>query len=72
MPKFRRMKFFPAAIELLQNSNIDPVSIENPNKKNQILHRFTGVTRDGELFIVQVKEEKKGGEKWLMSAFPKK
>lgn len=70
--KVRRMKFFPAAIELIKNSKIDPASMDNPNKLSEILHRFTGVTREGELFIVQIKEEKRTGRKWLMSVFPKK
>ncbi|PIP28339.1 MAG: hypothetical protein COX29_01675 [Candidatus Moranbacteria bacterium CG23_combo_of_CG06-09_8_20_14_all_35_22] len=70
--KIRRMKFFPATVELIQNSKIDPESINNPNKSSEILHRFTGVTKDSELFLVQIKEEKKSGKKWLMSVFPKK
>jgi hypothetical protein len=70
--KIRRMKYFPTAIELIQNSRIDPTSIENPNKSSEILHRFAGATRDDELFIVQIKEEKRNGKKWLMSVFPKK
>lgn len=68
--KVRRMKYFPAALKLIRNSRIDPFSIENPNKSNEILHKFRGTTKDGELFYVQIKEEKRSGKKWLMSVFP--
>lgn len=70
--KIRRVKFFPVAIELIRNSKIEPISVDNPNKPNETLHRFSGVTKDGELFLVQIKEEKRSGKKWLMSVFPKK
>ncbi|MBL7154999.1 MAG: hypothetical protein ISS88_00640 [Candidatus Portnoybacteria bacterium] len=70
--KIRRMKYFPAALELIKNSKIDPTSFENPNKSSEVLHKFTGKTKDGKLFYVQIKEEKRNGKKWLMSVFPKK
>ena len=66
----RRSKFFPAAIELIKRSQLNPASIENPNNRTQILHRFSGITKDNCIFYVQIKEEKKTGEKWLMSVFP--
>lgn len=70
--KTRRMKYFPAAIELIQKTKFDPESIDNPNKSSELLHRFFGLTKEGEFFCVQIKEEKKSGKKWLISAFPKK
>lgn len=66
----RRMKFFGCAIELIRNSRFEPTSKENPNKPNEILHRFAGTTKDNDLFFVQIKEEKRTGEKWLASVFP--
>lgn len=66
----RRLKYFPSAIELIQNTRFDPISKENPNKRNEILHRFAGLTKDKELFFVQIKLEKRNGKKWLMSVFP--
>lgn len=66
----RRMKLFPAGIELIKNSKIAPKSNDNPNNTNETLHRFTGQTSDGHLFYVQIKENKRNGEKSLTSIFP--
>lgn len=68
--KIRRMKYFPCAVELIKKSRMEPTSKENPNKRNEILHRFAGATEENELFFVQIREYKKTGEKWLMSIFP--
>ncbi len=68
--KIRRMKFFPCAIDLIKNSKFPPTSKENPNKRSEILHRFKGKSRDSDLFFVQIKENKKSGQKWLISVFP--
>lgn len=68
--KTRRVKYFSCAIDLIQNSKIKPISKENPNRKGEILHRFAGTTPDKEHFFVQIKEEKRTNEKWLMSVFP--
>ncbi len=66
----RRIRFFPAAVELMRNSKEEPQSKENPNDKSEILHRFTGITSDGHLFYVQVREEKRTGNKSMYSVFP--
>ncbi|MEK9160243.1 MAG: hypothetical protein AAB383_05965 [Patescibacteria group bacterium] len=66
----RRLKYFTAAIELLERTRLEPKSKENPNKKGEILHRFTGITKDSEIFYVQVKENKNTGQKHLISVFP--
>lgn len=68
--KTRRVKYFSCAIELIERSKHKPVSKDNPNRHGEVLHRFTGITPDNETFYVQIKEEKKSGEKWLMSVFP--
>ncbi|MFA7245160.1 MAG: hypothetical protein WC070_03210 [Candidatus Magasanikbacteria bacterium] len=68
--KTRRLKYFSCAIELIENSKYSPTSKENPNKKSEILHRFMGSTPEDEVFFVQIKEEKKNGQKWLISIFP--
>ncbi|MDP3244731.1 MAG: hypothetical protein Q8M83_03695 [bacterium] len=68
--RVRRMKYFGCAVELIKNSRFEPKSKENPNKLNEILHRFYGITADNELFCVQVKEDKKRGQKFLISVFP--
>ena len=67
--RMKRLKFFRAAIELVEKSRNAPISKENPNKKNEIVHRFAGLTAEGELFYVHVKEDKKK-RKYFMSCFP--
>ena len=68
--KTRRLKYFPCAIELIQKSYFKPSSKNNPNRKNEILYRFVGMTRNQEIFYVQIKQYKKNKEKWLISIFP--
>ncbi|MBW3569057.1 hypothetical protein KY385_02915 [Candidatus Parcubacteria bacterium] len=66
----RRLKYFPCGLELVRHSRIEPVSKENPNKRSEILHRFVGITPDKEIFFVQIIEDKKSGNKYLISIFP--
>lgn len=68
--QMRRMKFYACGIELIQKSHLEPVSKENPNKPGEILHRFAGKSANNELFFVQIKEDKKTNQKWLISIFP--
>jgi hypothetical protein len=66
----RRIKYCAAAIDLIRNSRFQPVSKENPNERSEVLHRFAGRTKEGESFFVQIKENKRSGEKYLISVFP--
>ena len=68
--RVRRLKYFPAAIELIRHTCFEPKSKENPNKKTEILHRFSGLTSDNDLFYVQIKEDKQTGQKLFMSVYP--
>lgn len=68
----RRLKFFECAIELIKNNRNHPDSMQNPSKRSEMLHRFSGVTKQGELFYVQIKENKKSNHKDFMSVFPAK
>lgn len=68
--QMRRMKFFECGIELITKSRLEPTSKENPNKTNEILHRFAGITPNSEQFCVQIKEDKPTGQKMLISIFP--
>lgn len=70
--KTQRLKYFPCALELIKKSRNKPISKENPNRRNEILHRFAGLTRDKELFFVQIKENKKTRRKYFMSVFAPK
>ncbi len=66
----RRLKYYSAAIELIQRSKFAPHSKENPNKPLELLHRFAGITDEHLLFYVQIKENKRSGRKDLISIFP--
>lgn len=66
----RRIKFYPCALELIKNSHFDPTSKENVDRKSEILHRFMGITSENEVFFVQIKENKRNNNKWLISIFP--
>ncbi|MFA6486423.1 MAG: hypothetical protein WCT40_03585 [Candidatus Magasanikbacteria bacterium] len=68
--KTRRLKYFPCAIELIQNSKIKPTTQTSKEEPNISLHRFAGVTPDNNSFFVQIKENTKNGQKWLISVFP--
>lgn len=68
--RMRRLKFFAAAIELIQHSRFEPKIKDNPNKHGEILYRFAGSTKEKELFFVQIKGEKNTGKKYLISMFP--
>lgn len=70
--RIRRLKYFKAAINLIRKSRNHPESMQNPNKQSEILHRFAGLTKNKELFFVQIKEHKRTGRKQLMSIFPAK
>lgn len=70
--KTNRVKYFPCALELIRYSRISPKTKENPNKSDELLHRFFGTTSNGETFAVQIKEQKHNGQKFLLSVFPKK
>lgn len=70
--RVRRVKYFPPAIELIEHSKFEPKTKENPNKQGELLHRFTGITPDREIFYAQIKEDKRTGQKFLISVFPDK
>jgi hypothetical protein len=66
----QRLKLFNCAIELLRHTSFPPETKPNPNGRNEIVHRFGGITSDGQKFYVQVKQELRSGKKYFMSAFP--
>ena len=70
LDRMRRLKFYAAGLELIQNSRFEPITKKNPNKSGEILHRFAGSSREKELFYVQIKENKHTGQKYLISIFP--
>jgi len=66
----KRLKFYGCGIELLRNTRQQPTSKPNPNKHNELLHRFAGLSPNKELFYIQVKENKRTKRKDLVSIFP--
>lgn len=70
--RVRRLKFFLAAIELIKENRNHPLTVQNPSKKTEVLHRFAGISKDKKFFFVQIKENKRTGRKQLMSIFPTK
>lgn len=68
--RFKRLKLFRPSLAVIQSSRNKPVIKSNPNNKNELLYRFAGQTREGKLFIVQIKENLKNRRKYLMSCFP--
>lgn len=68
--KLRRLKCIHCALELIEYSQIEPDKVQNPNKSSEFLYRFKGRAKNGELFIVQIKENTKTNEKFFISAYP--
>src|SRR3990167_9502755 len=68
--RLERLKYFYATIELIECSHQAPISKINPNKKSEVLHRFAGLTREKELFFLQIKENARTHHKYFMSCFP--
>ena len=68
----RRLQLYECAIDLIRNNTASPETIFSNNNKEIALHRFTGVTHDGVLFCVQIKEVKRTNRKDFMSCFPSK
>lgn len=68
--RIRRLRLYACAIDLIKYSKYEPITKNNPNKKNEIVHRFMGINGNNELFYVQIKEDRKSGEKSFVSVFP--
>ena len=68
----RRIQYFPCAIELIQKCRNKPESIIDAGKKIEILYRFSGITKNKEIFFVQIKYNRKTGRHEFMSVFPQK
>jgi hypothetical protein len=68
----RRLKYYDCAIDLLRNTTLSPDTRQNPNGRDELVHRFAGKTDSGEVFYVQVKENNRTGNKHFISVFPGK
>ena len=56
--------------ELIKKSRVEPTTKENPNTPSELLHRFTGATKGNDIFFVHIKEDRRTGQKYLISVFP--
>ena len=70
--RLRRLRYFSAAVELIENSSIEPSLKEDPQHSEDTLYRFSGLTKEKELFHVQVKFDRSTLKKYLISIFPGK
>lgn len=68
--RFRRLKYFDCAIELIKNSKVKPFEKINPKDNFEILYRFSGRTKGGEIFQAQIKENRKSKRKDFISILP--
>lgn len=66
----RRLRFFNCALDLMRNSSHNPNTADNFKKKDELLHRFYGITKNKEKFVVQIKENKRTRRKDLISIYP--
>lgn len=64
-----RLSYLKCAMELIKYSRQKPTVKVNPNKKTELLYRFAGLTKDKEIFYVQIKEVKRNGNKYFMSTY---
>ncbi len=70
--KIRRLRFFDCALDLIRNSQYSPETRENFKNKDELLHRFHGILKSGDKFVVQIKENKRTKRKDLISIYPDK
>lgn len=66
----RRLKFYGCALDLIKNCTLNPITRENFQKKDELLHRFYGKSINREKFVVQIKENKRTKRKDLISIYP--
>lgn len=68
--QLRRAKLFLCAIDLIRNTTTSLDTIYSYKNMNISLHRFYGLTKNGQHFTVQIRENKRTNRKDFMSVFP--
>lgn len=66
----RRLRYLPAALEVIQKSRHHPLTVPSTTSRKLLLHRFLGTTKAGDRFYVQIRENRRTKRKELMSIFP--
>jgi hypothetical protein len=69
LDKLRRLKFFPCAIDLIENTTEKPT--EKTLRSGETLYRLYGIAGNGQRFVVQISKNPKTDNRRLMSSFPK-
>jgi len=69
--RWRRLKYYSCALDLIKNSKMEPFTTQHPNRRKESLHRFFGRTQLGEEFVVQISQNKNSNKKYFLSVFPK-
>lgn len=67
----RRLEYYRCALDLLRHTTYEPEIKQDPKSPNKRLYRFTGRSKDGYLFYVQVKEDARHN-KHFISVFDRK
>lgn len=70
----KRLKFYKVGLDLIRNTTLHPEqSILDKTQPNHIVYsRFYGVTKTGEHFCVQIKQDLRSGRKDFMSVFARR
>lgn len=68
--RFRRLQYYACALDLIVHTHVAPTKKQNPNKSSENVYRLKGVTKNNEVFFVQIMEKKKNGNKHFISVFP--
>lgn len=66
----RRLQLYNCAIDLLLHTREEPTIRFNPNGNQDLVFRFSGISKEGVPFFVQVKEDRRTKRKYFMSVFP--
>ena len=69
--KIRRLRYYACGLDLIQYSVCNPDTYDNFKHKDELLYKFCGICKNGETFIVQIKENKRTKRKDLISIYPK-
>jgi len=67
--RFRRIGLYKCALDTIRNSRVEPAVSKSGDGKS-VYYRFYGKSKEGVKFCVQVKEERKTGQKYFMSVYP--
>ena len=64
----RRLRLFSPGLDLIRNSSFMPATVNKGS--STYLHRFSGITRNGLEYSVQIRENTRTNRKDFMSVFP--